>query len=60
MDYIVKARVEDGMVVESFLINNIPFPNDVYRADLADWITAPVEVGVGWLYDGEKFTPPVE
>ena len=60
MDQIVKARVEDGVVVESFLINNIPFPNDVYRADLADWLTAPIEIGVGWLYNGDKFTPPME
>lgn len=57
---IVKARVEDGLVVEAFLINDIPFPNNVYRADLADWITAPTEVGVGWLYNGEIFTPPME
>lgn len=57
---IVKARVENGVVVECFLIEDIPFPNDVYRADLADWLTAAVEVGIGWLYDGEKFTPPVE
>jgi hypothetical protein len=60
MDEIVKARVEDGVVVEAFLINNIPFPNDTYRADLADWLTAPTEVGIGWLYSGETFTPPVE
>jgi hypothetical protein len=57
---IVKAKVENGVVVESFLIADIPFPNNIYRADLADWTTAPAEVGVGWLYDGEKFTPPAE
>jgi len=57
---IVKARVENGVVVEAFLIADIPFPNDVYRADLADWLTAPTEVGVGWLYDGATFTPPME
>lgn len=57
---IVKVRVESGVVVESFLIEDIPFPNDIYRADLADWLTAPVETGIGWLYDGENFTPPVE
>ena len=60
MDQIVKARVEDGVVVEAFLINDIPFPNDTYRADLADWLAAPTEVGVGWLYDGATFTPPME
>jgi len=60
MEQIVKARVEDGVVVEAFLISDIPFPNDTYRADLADWLTAPTEVGPGWLYDGETFTPPVE
>jgi hypothetical protein len=60
MDEIVKARVENGVVVEAFLINDIPFPNDVYRADIADWLTAPTEVGPGWLYDGETFTPHTE
>ena len=57
---IVKARVESGVVVECFLIEDIPFPNDIYRADLVDWITGPEEVGLGWLYNGESFTPPVE
>ena len=60
MDQIVKARIEDGVVVEAFLINDIPFPNNIYRADLADWITAPTEVGVGWIYNGETYTPPTE
>lgn len=57
---IVKAKVENGVVVECFLIDDIPFPNDIYRADLADWLTAPTEIGVGWLYNGDKFTPPME
>lgn len=57
---IVKARVDNGIVVEAFLIADIPFPNDVYRADLSDWLTAPTEVGPGWLYDGSTFTPPME
>jgi len=57
---IVKAKVENGVVTESFLIEDTPFPNGVYRADLANWLTAPVEVGVGWLYDGETFYPPPE
>lgn len=50
---IVKAWVEDGVVVEAFLLWEIP-------AHLASWITAPVEVGPGWLYDGSTFTPPPE
>jgi hypothetical protein len=57
---IVKVRVEEGVVTEAFLIEDIPFPNDVYRADLANWLTAPLEVGVGWLYNGETFTLPTE
>lgn len=57
---IVKAKVDGGVVVEAYLIEDIPFPNDVYKPEMADWITAPVEVGVGWLYDGENFTPPLE
>lgn len=57
---IVKAKVENGVVIEAFLIEDIPFPNTIYNPELADWITAPVEVGVRWLFDGEKFTPPVE
>lgn len=59
---IVKAKVEDGVVTEAYLIEDIPFPNAIYRAELANWITVPVEFGpgVGWLYDGEKFTPPTE
>jgi len=57
---IVKAHVEGGVVVEAFLIEDIPFPNDIYRADLATWVTAPVDVGVGWLYDGTTFSPPQE
>lgn len=57
---VMKAKVENGVVTEAFLIEDIPFPNAIYRADLADWMNTPVEVGVGWLYDGEKFTPPTE
>jgi hypothetical protein len=48
---VVKARVEDGVVVEAFLVWDIP-------AHLSAWLTAPVEVGPGWLYDGETFSPP--
>lgn len=48
---VVKARVENGVVVEAFLLWDIP-------DHLASWLTAPIEVGPGWLYDGEVFTPP--
>ena len=48
---IVKARVEGGVVVEAFLLWEVP-------PHLADWITAPIEVGPGWRYDGVIFTPP--
>lgn len=57
---IVKAKVEGGAVTQAYLIENIPFPNDVYDPELANWITAPTEVGIGWLYDGNTFTPPKE
>lgn len=57
---ISKVKVENGIVVDGATIEDIPFPNDIYRADLADWLTAPVEVSRGWLYDGEKFAPPTE
>jgi hypothetical protein len=50
---VVKARVESGVVVEAFLVWDVP-------AHLADWITAPTEVGPGWLYDGLTFSPPQE
>ena len=50
---IVKALVVDGVVVEAYLVWEIT-PN------IEDWITAPIEVGVGWLYDGETFYPPPE
>lgn len=50
---IVKAWVEDGVVTEAYLVWEIT-PN------LEDWITAPVEVGPGWLYDGQTFSPPPE
>ena len=48
----VKARVEDGVVVEAFLVWDVP-------QHLADWITAPTEVGPNWLYDGSTFTQPL-
>lgn len=51
IDPIVKAKVEDGIVVEAFLVWDIP-------ERLRDWLTAPIEVGPGWLYDGSTFSPP--
>lgn len=50
---IVKAWVENGMVTMAYLVWEIT-PN------LESWITAPVEVGPGWLYDGQTFSPPTE
>lgn len=50
---IVKAKVERGVVVEAFLVWDVP-------PQLEDWITAPTEVGPGWLYDGQTFSPPPE
>lgn len=48
---VVKAKVENGVVVQSFLVWDIP-------EHLKDWITAPIEVGPGWTYDGTTFNPP--
>lgn len=53
IDPIVKAKVENGIVIEAFLLWEIP-------AHLEDWVTAPVEVGPGWTYDGENFFPKIE
>ena len=50
---IVKALVVDGVVVEAYLVWEIT-PN------IEDWLTAPVEVGPNWTYNGETFSPPVE
>lgn len=50
---IVKARMEDGVVAEAYLVWSIP-------DHMKDWITAPVEVGPNWTYDGEVFYPPSE
>jgi len=52
---IVKARVEDGVIVESYVRWGTEPPSHI-----DDWLTAPLEAGIGWLYDGEMFTPPVE
>lgn len=50
---VVKARIEDGVVVEAFLVWEVP-------EHLDSWISAPVEVGPGWVYDGVTFSPPQE
>ena len=52
-DPVVKARIEDGVVVEAYLVWEIP-------EHLSSWETAPVEAGPGWLYDGQTFSPPPE
>jgi len=51
IDPIVKAKIENGIVVEAFLLWEIP-------PHLENWITAPAEVGPGWIYDGTTFFPP--
>lgn len=48
---VVKARIEDGVVVQAFLVFDVP-------EHLESWVTAPVEVGPGWRFDGAVFTPP--
>lgn len=48
---VVKAKVENGIVTKAFLVWDVP-------SHLQDWITAPIEVGPGWRYDGAVFTPP--
>lgn len=55
MTEIVKAFVENGVVVKAFLL----LPEKV-PPHLEDWITAPVQVGEGWQFDGTTFTPPTE
>jgi hypothetical protein len=50
-DPVVKARIEDGAVVEAYLVWEVP-------EHLSSWVTAPIEVGPGWLYDGQTFSPP--
>lgn len=50
---IVKAKVIDGIVVESYLVDEVP-------EHLLDWDTLPTEAGPGWRYDGETLLPPTE
>jgi len=53
IDPIVKAKVEDGVVVDAYLLWDIP-------PHMEDWVTAPPEVGPGWTYDGTTFAPPAD
>lgn len=53
MAEIVKARIDNGIVAEAFLLDDALVPEH-----LSSWVTAPVEVGDGWQYDGTTFTPP--
>jgi len=53
IDPIVKAKIENGIVVEAFLLWEIP-------PHLENWVTAPLEVGPDWTYDGTTFSPPSE
>lgn len=53
IDPVVKVRVEGSVVVEAYLVWDIP-------EHLVGWVTAPIEVGPGWLYDGVTFSPPQE
>lgn len=55
MEQIVKARVENGVVVEAYLL----LPEKV-PPHMEAWVTAPIEVGDGWQFDGKTFTPPTE
>lgn len=48
---IVKARLEAGVVVEAFLLDEVP-------DHLASWTTAPIEVGPGWRLEGETWIAP--
>lgn len=53
MTQIVKARIDSGIVAEAYLLDDTEIPDH-----LSTWVTAPVEVGDGWQYDGTTFTPP--
>jgi hypothetical protein len=53
IDPVVKALVVDGIVTEAYLVWDIP-------EHLSSWVTAPTEVGPGWLYDGQTFSPPAQ
>ena len=55
MAQIVKTRIENGVVVEAFLLDEDRVPER-----MKDWPTAPIEVGDGWQFDGKTFTPPTE
>lgn len=55
MTELVKVKIENGIVVEAYLL----LPEKV-PPHMQDWVTAPVEVGDGWQYDGNTFTPPTD
>lgn len=55
MTKVTKVKIEDGIVVEGYLLEEGKIPEH-----LQNWVTAPLEVGPGWLYNGESFSPPTE
>lgn len=53
MTKVTKVKIEDGVVVEGYLLDDDNIPQH-----LEDWVTAPLEVGPGWMYNGDTFNPP--
>ncbi len=49
----VKAKIENGIVVESYLLDEVP-------EHLESWTTLPIDAGPGWRYDGVNLLPPTE
>jgi hypothetical protein len=47
------ASVENGVVVETQKL-----PDNQPRTLSNEWVDAPAEVSVGWIYDGSEFVPP--
>jgi hypothetical protein len=47
------ASVENGVVVETQKL-----PDNQPRTLSNEWLDAPAEVSVGWIYDGSEFVPP--
>lgn len=47
------ASVENGVVVETQKL-----PDNQPRTLSNEWLDAPAEVSVGWIYDGSEFGPP--
>lgn len=52
IDPIVKVKVENGVVIDAYLLWEIP-------PHMESWITAPIEVGPGWNYSEGVFSPPM-